>query len=633
MRVEAHVATAFDDVETPSTSGSALVVGIVGIDGCGKSSAFRGAVEKLAGSVSIIGVGDEVVGGGPGDPVRERTDLPLSRSARMVGTLAKGLRRPGLYKQVKVLEFVERARIREYAATHHPPAVIVTDGDPLVNSAAWAVARFYREYLAEDDERLTDVLHYLAGDRLIRFNRLGYYLRRAWHLVLLNRLHLAHFEFPDVVYLLDIDPAVAMERIKQRGRPLQSHETITFLTQLASAYRRVCTLLEERCGIPVITIHADALSPGQTLRMVLDDLRKRLATDGPESEKSDPASIEIIATTISGSLRDQRKIGLIGPGFRSLTGTSSRVHIVDSHARAQAIAHEVVGRGARTLVSAGGAGTFNAVLEGSHLSGKIPADLRLAFLRKGSADLIGKALHIPDDLGSAAKVIVDGIEANRCTEADILTVATTNPDGSIQEKYMAGFAGLGIFGDVPRFTESRFVKIYKGVLGTLFGDLGPFYVGLVIATIAWSVRRLLGRVPPVALTLDGDELEPEVWGAIILLNGDLGRDFPLGRGLGLSSGTFRVVALRYRGFRTALRQINACRTATVLERPGDFEAVVREVEALTAAPIRPSRPYMVNVDGLRMMTSGTVQVVVSGSIKLVSGPREEPPEPTSGPKG
>jgi hypothetical protein len=91
--------------------------------------------------------------------------------------------------------------------------------------------------------------------------------------------------------------------------------------------------------------------------------------------------------------------------------------------------------------------------------------------------------------------------------------------------------------------------------------------------------------------------------------------------------------LRYRGFRTALRQINACRTATVLERPGDFEAVVREVEALTAAPIRPSRPYMVNVDGLRMMTSGTVQVVVSGSIKLVSGPREEPPEPTSGPKG
>ena len=98
MRVEAHVATAFDDVETPSTAGSALVVGIVGIDGCGKSSAFRGAVEKLAGSVSIIGVGDEVVGGGPGDPVRERTDLPLSRSARMVGTLAKGLRRPGLYK-------------------------------------------------------------------------------------------------------------------------------------------------------------------------------------------------------------------------------------------------------------------------------------------------------------------------------------------------------------------------------------------------------------------------------------------------------------------------------------------------------------------------------------------------------
>jgi len=625
------VASAVNNVEAPLTTGSTLVASIVGIDGCGKSSAFRGVVETLAGSVSVIGVGDEVVGGGPGHTVRERTDLPLSRSARMVGTLAKGLRRPGLYKQVKFLEFVERARIREYVAGHDPPAVIVTDGDPLVNSAAWAVARFYREYLTEGDERLTDVLHYLAGDRRIPFNRLGYYLRRAWHLVLLNRLRLARFGFPGVVYLLDINPAVAMERIKQRDRPLQSHETIAFLTELASAYRRVCALLEERCGIPVITIHAGGLSPGQTLRMVVDDIRKRLTTEGPG--KYDPASIEIIATTMSGSLQDQRKIGRIGPEFRSLTETSSRVHIADSHSRAQAIAHEVVGRGARTLVSAGGAGTFNAVLEGSHLAGKVPADLRLAFLRKGSADLIGKALHIPDDLGSGAKVIVDGIEAKRCTEADILTVVTTNPDGSIQEKHMVGFAGLGVFGDVPRFTENRFAKAYKGVLGTLFGDLGPFYVGLVLATIAWSVRRLLGRVPPMALTLDGDELEPEVWGAIILLNGDLGKDFPLGRGLDLSSGTFRVVALRYRGLRQVLRQINACRTATVLERPRDFEAVVREIEALAAAPIRPCRPYMVNVDGLQMMTSSTVQVVLSGSINLVSGPYEEAlPDPSPAPK-
>ena len=103
-----------DKVEAsgPLAGDSTVVVSIVGIDGCGKSSAFRGTVEALARSVDVIGVGEEVVGGRPGETMRQRTDLPLSRSARIVGRLAKGLRRPGLYKQVKFLEFVERARIR-----------------------------------------------------------------------------------------------------------------------------------------------------------------------------------------------------------------------------------------------------------------------------------------------------------------------------------------------------------------------------------------------------------------------------------------------------------------------------------------------------------------------------------------
>jgi diacylglycerol kinase family enzyme len=602
-----------------------LVVGIVGIDGCGKSSTFRGAVERLAEAVPVIGLGDEILAGGPGDPVRERRDLPLSRSARAIGALAKGLRRPGLYKQLKFLEFVERARIRHYVATHHPPAVIVTDGDPLVNSAAWAAARFYRTYLAEDDERLTDVLHYLAGDRRIPLRQLGYYLRRAWHLVVLNRLRLARFGFPDVVYLLSVDPDVAMERIRERGRPLQAHENTAFLTVLAGAYERVCRLLEHRCDIPALSISADALSPSQTLEVVVNDIQAKLEqiAEDRHPETYDAGSIEIIATTMSGSLQDQRKIGRIGPVFRSLTNMPLGVHLADSHARARAIAAQIVHRGARTLVSAGGAGTFNAVLEGSHLAGELPTGLRLAFLRKGSADLIGKALRIPDDLGAAAAAIVSGIEENRFLAADVLAVTVTDPDGSSQQRHLVGFGGVGVFGDVPRFTEGRFLKVYKGVLGTLFGDLGPFYIGLGLATITWWGRQFLGRVAPATITLDDASLEPEVWGAVIVLNGDLGEDFPLGRGLNLASGTFRVVALPYRGIPTMVRQINACRTADVLERPGDFQAVVRETTTLTVTPTRPCDPYLVNIDGLRMLTDGAVRVAVSGQINLIAGPLAE----------
>ena len=40
----------------------------------------------------------------------------------------------------RLLEFTERTHVRDYLLRHDPPAVLVTDGDPLVNVAAWAVA-------------------------------------------------------------------------------------------------------------------------------------------------------------------------------------------------------------------------------------------------------------------------------------------------------------------------------------------------------------------------------------------------------------------------------------------------------------------------------------------------------------
>jgi hypothetical protein len=603
------------DALIPLASRTPLIASVVGIDGCGKSSAFWSAAARLAESVRVMGVGDEVIAGQPGVTVTGQQDVPLSRSARAVGALAKGMRRPGLYKQLKFVEFIERTRIREHIAAHDPPPVVLSDGDPLVNSAAWAVARYYRRHLESDDDRLTDVLHFLAGDRQIPWGELPYYLRHAWHLVLLNRLRLARFGFPDIVFLLEIDPAVAMERITQRGRPQQAHETVPFLTELAAAYRRVCTLLEQRCNIPTIVIDGATHDADQTAARIADRLSQLLAT----RTHHEPAALEIIATTMSGSLKDQRKVGQIGTVFESVTPQSCHVHTADSHAEARHLAHALVSDGARTLVSAGGAGTFNAVLEGSHLEGTLPAELRLAFLRKGSADLIGKALHISDDLAEAAEAIVEGVQDDRVEPADVLSVSVTEPDGTAHEKHMVGFGGLGIFGEVPRFTESRFIKIYKGVLGSLFGDLGPFYVGLVLATITWWMRRLTGRVAPMTLTIDGAALGPDVWGAVMVLNGDLGKDFPLGRGLRLSSQSFRVIALRYRGLRWALRQINACRTGAVLDRPDDFDAVVRNAATLVAVPHGRSHRYSVNVDGLGMSTLGTVQIDVSGRITLVAG--------------
>jgi diacylglycerol kinase family enzyme len=591
------------------------VVSIVGIDGCGKSSAFEGALVALAGEIPVVGVGDRVLGGAPGVPLRERTEVPRARLTRAVGRAAKGLRAPVLYKNVKFLDLVERTRLVDRVAWHDAPAVILCDGDPLVNTAAWAAARFARERLAGDDDALEEGLAVLSHEQTIPLRALPAELRRSWQLALLNRLRIGRFAYPDLVVLLRIAPAVALARIRARGRPLQAHETEAFLTELDRAYERVCALLERRRGLPVLRLQVDALSP--EVRVV--EAARALLAHRDDAHADVTGGIDVVATTISGSIEDQLKVGRIGPEFRARTTQPVRVHVANTHAEAQELTRAVVARGGRLLVSAGGAGTFNAVLEGAHVEGRVPEDLRLAFLRKGSADLIGKVLGIPDTLPEAVSAIVGGIESGDTVAADVLGVETTGRHGEPVTRHLVGFGGLGVFGEVPRFTESRFVKAYKGLLGQLFGDLGPFMTGFALATVSWSAARLLGRRPRLSLLLDGEELAPETWVSVIVMNGDLGRDFKLGRGLDLANGTFRVIALRYLGPRMTVRQAVACRTAAVLDDPARYGAVVRTVRTLSVRPERPDYEQLVNVDGLRLLARGPVMVSVRSRVALVPG--------------
>ena len=92
----------------------------------------------------------------------------------------------------RAVELAERARIRDYVSAHDPPAIILTDGLPLINTAAWSVAHFYKEELV-DDEELYEALSYLAGEETIPLGELPRYMRRAWPVALVNRLRLCRF--------------------------------------------------------------------------------------------------------------------------------------------------------------------------------------------------------------------------------------------------------------------------------------------------------------------------------------------------------------------------------------------------------------------------------------------------------
>jgi diacylglycerol kinase family enzyme/thymidylate kinase len=619
--VEIRSAPASEDEAPPGSHAAPypLVVSIVGIDGCGKSSTFEGALAALARELPVAGVGDCVLGGGPDEPVCERIGVPRARLTRTIGRVAKGLGVPVAYKNVKFLDLTERTRLVDHLARHEAPAVILCDGDPLVNTAAWAAARFARERLVHDDA-LDEGLALLTREQVVPLRALPRELRRSWQLTVLNRLRLGRFAYPDLVVRLRIDPASALARIRARGRPLQVHENVAFLAELDHAYERVCALLEQRRGLPVVRLAVDELSQEETIeRVVAATLAERARRADTGAEDDVAGRIDVVATTMSGSIEDQRKVWRIVPEFRARTSRSVRLHTADTHAEALEQAHDAVLRGGRLLVSAGGAGTLNAVLEGAHVDGRVPEGLRLAVLRKGSADLIGKVLGIPDTLPEAAQAIVGGIESGDTVAADVLAVETTTPTGEPVTRHLLGFGGVGVFGDIPRFTESRLIKTYKGVLGQLFGDLGPFMTGFALATVYWNVERSRGRRPRLTLVLDEEELGPEIWVSVILLNGDLGRDFRLGRGLDLASGTFRLIALRYLGPRETVRQAVACKTAAVLDDPERYGAVVRTVRSLAVRPEKPDHEQLVNVDGLKLFARGVVRISVGSRIALVPG--------------
>lgn len=329
--------------------------------------------------------------------------------------------------------------------------------------------------------------------------------------------------------------------------------------------------------------------------------------------------IDIVATTMSGAISDWKKTDRLEAEFGKYYSGPSKVHIVNSHTEARAKTREVIEKGSRIIVSAGGAGTFNSVLEGCHTINGLPEDLRLAFLRKGSADLIGKALKIPDNLSLAVRIISQSIEKDRSVPADVIEVGGTEVSGNQWRRHFIGFGGIGVFGDIPYFTESRMIKYYKGILGSFFGDRGPFIVGANCALMKHYIDNFLRRTPKFSLVADDLVIPPEKYNSVIILNGDLGKDFPLAKGIPLGSGYFQTVAMRDLGFFSSYKQIIHCWRGDIFdysEKLGTkFFKIKKELKIIP----EDSEQYMVNIDGLSMRTKGAIRCRISGRVKLITG--------------
>jgi len=327
--------------------------------------------------------------------------------------------------------------------------------------------------------------------------------------------------------------------------------------------------------------------------------------------------IDVIATTSSGSISDWKKVERIKPLFAEHGFTDLALHVCDTHVEARAKARELLEAGKRLLISAGGSGTFNAVLEGCCDSGVPLGEIELGFLRKGSADLLGKVLGMPDEIEAAIRVFAEAIGSRRLMPCDVLS-ARDGSDPSSSPRHFVGYGGAEIFGRIPHFTENRFMKWYKGVLSQFAGDLGPFTTGMGLALVEKMIKGPFAR-KDWRVIVDGEEVARGRFQALIVVNGYLGPDMAFSDDA-LGSGRFHLFGLRDLGMSKLMSQALKARSGEILiepERWGLEHHVARKRLELVRED---GGIFPINVDGSTLPCRGHALLRRVDSIGLIAAP-------------
>ncbi|MBE9540861.1 MAG: hypothetical protein IMF01_00960 [Proteobacteria bacterium] len=325
--------------------------------------------------------------------------------------------------------------------------------------------------------------------------------------------------------------------------------------------------------------------------------------------------IDVIATTISGSISDWKKVERIIPLFKDHGYEDVRLIEVDSHEEARKSANASLKDGCRFPLSAGGSGTFRAVLEGCIESGVELSEIRLGFLRKGSADLIGKVLNMPDDIDEAIKVFAQSIANDSFLLADVLNARCKSTRESA--KHFIGYGGAEIFGRIPHYTENRHIKFYKGILGQLFGDLGPFTIGMMLSLIEKLLKSPFTKKRYWRIFADGKLTAEGFYQALILVNGYLGTELPFSD-KPLGSGEFYLFGLKDIGIMKMLPQAKHTRSGAIMDDPirWGLEPIIakKEIELVPDTDI----PFPVNVDGSTFIAEKSMTFSRVAQIPLIS---------------
>lgn len=257
------------------------LIAVMGIDGSGKSTLSREVSHRIstAYEVCLISDGLEFYEHGDRTPVRP---LLVETVREAISSHAKNASSLKNYKLPKLAELLLRDHLLSEVGRWYKPDLVVQDGSPLLNLVGWAI--LYKED-AFDREACIKALKLLSGsDESVQES--DQVIKDFPELLSLKRIKSAGMFLPDIVIMLDVDPAVCCRRIASRGQRVQPHESEEKLGKMRNGYLRVCEVVECEFGIPVLVLEGD-LEMDEVTRKALDFINDVIAKESSLDKDSD----------------------------------------------------------------------------------------------------------------------------------------------------------------------------------------------------------------------------------------------------------------------------------------------------------------------------------------------------------
>lgn len=219
------------------------------------------------------------------------------------------------------------------------------------------------------------------------------------------------------------------------------------------------------------------------------------------------------------------KVGKRWPELRDILtrgGLQFEAELTQRQGHATEIAQRALADGFRYIVSLGGDGTTNEVLNGLVVDGRIPEDVVLSIIPGGTGSDFVRVVGIPRDPVQACQVTL-GHNTRRIDLGEI----RCQKDGQAITRYFVNVAGLGFDSEVCE----RVNRMNKRISGTL-----PYLTSLVLTLFAYHNKD-------VELTYDGQSLSGR-FNSVIVCNGQyFGGGMRIGPQALLDDGIFDLVLL------------------------------------------------------------------------------------------